>query len=102
MTIRKCSVCGLCNPAGSLFRLVGRETLGARFAAWQIKQGELSPALYRYCLDGSAMQACPAAIDLDEEVIKARAELVRRGKETKANRKMIATFRMYKTPHPDE
>lgn len=100
MDIKKCSLCGLCNPASDLFCMVRRESVGPRSAAFKLKHGKEDITLFRYLLNGTARQACPADVELDEFVIRGRTKLVSRGKETKENQRMMDRVRLYGTPYP--
>ncbi|NJL43729.1 MAG: hypothetical protein HC945_00140 [Nitrosarchaeum sp.] len=92
----------MCNKESALFEVVGRESVGPRAAASALLAGKEGSALYRYLLDGSVKLSCPAEVDLDEFVIRARQNLVKSGQETAANQRMIAKVRLYGTPFPPE
>jgi Fe-S oxidoreductase len=54
---------------------------------------------YRALLDGSCETACPAGIDLDEEIIKLRTFLVSQGEETESNHELLNNIRHYGNPY---
>jgi len=91
--IEKCSLCGYCNMNSPLMTVTGNEALAPRFYAYLLRKGAFNEAFYGFVVDGSTEHLCPAKIDLDPLVLRARSKLVDLGKETEANKNMMAELR---------
>ncbi len=92
----KCSLCGLCKANCPVYKTTLKEKNSPRGKAIMLKEEELSAIFYNCTLCGACIKECP--IDIDLELKKARAELVKKGIKTKANEKMIQNVRKYGNP----
>jgi len=98
--IKKCVLCGMCKGACPVLKILLEETQGPRGRAILIKNNFLEKeAIYNCTLCKACEFSCPAKINLSEIIIKAREELVKKGNETKANKKMIENIRKYGNPY---
>ena len=95
-TAKECSLCGFCKVNCPVFRATLNESKSPLGRAVQIKKDKVTEDFYNCSLCGACMAECPANVDL--ELDKRRAELVRKGIETKANRIMIENVRKYSNP----
>ncbi len=92
-----CVQCGMCKTC-SVYLAELLESTGARGRA--VLHGRLDDleAFYSCTLCKACDEACPAGITLSEEILRKRKELVSKGIETEANRKMIENVRRYGNP----
>lgn len=97
MKAENCSLCGECNSVCPVWKVVKNETVGPRgFAILEKK--ELLDKVFLICsLCGACTESCPVHVDL--RLRKIRQLLVEKKIETKANKEMIESIRMYGNPY---
>lgn len=98
MDLEKCSLCGLCKAYCPVYNVILNETAGPRGKAILIKKDISNKIFYICSLCKSCDKECPAGIELSREIRNTRELLVREGKETEANRKMIDNIRKFGNP----
>lgn len=87
----KCSLCGKCKAVCPIFKITLREIMGPR-AKRLLKQKGISDKAFFICtLCGACKLRCPLNVEID--VQKIRAEMVKSGIESKANRELIDKLR---------
>jgi glycolate oxidase iron-sulfur subunit len=96
MSVEKCSLCGLCKSVCPIFRVLLTETSSPRAKAIFIKNNVLDKIFYKCTNCEACEKECPAQVDF--QLKKIRAELVERGMETSANKKMIVNIRKHGNP----
>ncbi|MFP4423614.1 MAG: 4Fe-4S dicluster domain-containing protein [Candidatus Woesearchaeota archaeon] len=96
----KCVMCGMCKARCPVFRATHNELYSPRGKAMLLKEEKESATFYMCTLCGACTEIC--ASDVDFEVQKVRRELVRKGIETEANKKMIENVRKYGNPFGKE
>lgn len=94
--VNKCSLCGMCNAVCPIFRATLHEGSSPRGKAILIKQKMVPWRFYDCTLCGACVKVCPAEVDM--ELRKVRKQLVSKGYETEANKKMIENIRTYGNP----
>ena len=94
----RCSKCGFCNSVCPAFRSALAETVSPRGFTTMIDAQKPQKALYNCTLCKACTFECPAKIDLQTDLRKARQELAESGKETEANKIMIDNIRKHGNP----
>ena len=92
-----CVQCGLCKTC-PVYTAELLESTGSRGRA--ILHGRLDDleAFYSCTLCKACDAECPVGLDLSEKILEKRKELVSKGMETEANKKMIENVRKYGNP----
>jgi Fe-S oxidoreductase len=98
-TIDDCNLCGRCNAVCAIYRMTRKERLSNRHKAFLVQKKVQNADAFLVLLDGTVEQACPAGIDVDEDVVRYRAFLIDHGIETEANKHMISNIRKYGNPY---
>lgn len=91
-----CVECGLCREACPVFAILRQESLGPRGRAILAGRGIASLTFFQCTACRACQVVCPVGHSPDTEAL--RANLVRQGVETEANREMIANIRRYGNP----
>lgn len=99
-TYKKCVMCGMCKAVCPSYRASTNEKLGPRGRALLQKDEIQDESFYDCSLCGACAAVCPAEVDLGLQ--KVREELVKAGKETKANKKMIENIKEHGNPFGEE
>jgi Fe-S oxidoreductase len=95
--VEVCSLCGFCKYNCPIFKATRKETLSPRGRAILMKKDILDrDVVFKCSLCEACEKACPARIDFRFK--KSRAELIKHGKETEANKKMIENIRKHGNP----
>jgi Fe-S oxidoreductase len=94
----KCSRCGMCKANCPVFRILLKESYSPRGRAILISKDRLNELLTYCVLCGACEESCPVGIELPDIIRDARAKMVKSGKETKANKKMIENIRKHGNP----
>ena len=97
MKAENCSLCGFCNSACPVWKVVMNETVAPRGFAVLEKKEILDKTFYICSLCMACTETC--AINIDLKLRKMRQLLVEKKIETKVNQEMIATLRMYGNPY---
>jgi len=92
----KCTKCGLCKTVCPIFRTVLKESSSPRGRAIYIEEKIVSGDLYNCSLCGACEEVCP--IELKIKIREGRENIVKLGKETEANKKMIENIRKHGNP----
>lgn len=95
--VELCSLCGLCKVNCPSFIASKNEVQSPRGRMTLLKNNKASITFYNCSLCGACTTACP--LELDGDFRKVRAKLVRSGRETRANKKMIENIRKYGNPY---
>jgi len=96
MKSKKCVLCGMCRTSCPAFRALGNESVSPRGKALLIENEVFDKILYACTLCGSCKVVCP--LELDLELKKVRAKLIKKGIETPSGRKMIENIREHGNP----
>jgi len=96
--LEDCSRCGLCKANCPVFRILLKESYSPRGRAILISENRLDDLLHYCVLCKSCELSCPVGIELPDIIRAARAEMVKSGAETDANRKMIKNIREHGNP----
>ncbi len=91
-----CIECGLCREVCPVFTVLRQEPVSPRGLAILAKQATPSTVFFQCTLCRACRVACPVGHDPAGEAT--RADLVRQGTETEANRLMITNIRQYGNP----
>lgn len=75
-----------------------RETAAPRAKEMVLQAGKSDKLFYLCTLCGACKVACPLSIDVDKDVVNARAALVEAGSEIGSNKRMIENLRKYGNP----
>ena len=94
--VENCSLCGFCKVNCPVFKATMNEASSPRGRAIQIKKDCITQDFYNCSICKACITECPASVDLDIE--GCREKLVKEGKETEANKKMIENIRKYGNP----
>jgi Fe-S oxidoreductase len=94
--IDKCSLCGFCKFNCPTYKASLNEKNGPRGRAVMLKNNFSDTSFYNCTLCKACKVECPADVDL--ELNKVRENLVKKGVETEANKKMIENIRKYGNP----
>jgi fumarate reductase (CoM/CoB) subunit B len=97
-TLDDCTLCGLCKTNCPVFKATKLEPKSARGRAILLKNHKLDDIIHQCTLCKSCQIECPEGIDLPEAIKKARAESIKKGKETQANKIMIRNIRAHGNP----
>jgi|GEM_PF-327054 len=92
-----CVQCGLCKTC-PVYLTELNESIGSRGRAILFNDMDDLEAFYSCTLCKSCDQVCPTGLKLSEKILEKRKRLVKQGKETQANRKMIENVRRYGNP----
>ncbi|MBW2991490.1 4Fe-4S dicluster domain-containing protein [Candidatus Woesearchaeota archaeon] len=95
-TVENCNLCGFCNLNCPIYKVLLKESSGARFKAFLAKKNDYKEVFYLCTECGACIQDCPARIDID--CLKIRAELVEKGLETPANKEMKENISHFGNP----
>ncbi len=98
MSLENCSLCGMCRQSCPVFRAARSETATPRTKALMVKNCVSDRLIYACSLCKACVAACPAKVNLDEAMEKARKDLVKKGIETEANKRMIRNIREFGNP----
>ncbi len=92
-----CSLCGFCKAGCPVFRATKNERYSPRGKAILVKNNEMEKDTFMKCtLCGQCEKNCPVSVEFGFSEIRER--LVREGKETEANKRMIGNVRKYGNP----
>lgn len=94
--IKKCSLCGMCKENCPVFKIMLKEKHSPRGKIMMIKEDMINDFFYMCTMCGACKQSCPSDVKIEIRTI--RKELLRQGKETKANRHMIENIRKHGNP----
>ncbi len=98
--VKKCVECGICKGNCPVLKSLLIESQSPRGRAILIKNNILNKKIIYNCTLCKACElSCPAKIELPEIIIQARKNLINKGEETKANKKMIENVRKYGNPY---
>ena len=96
-TVDRCVQCGMCRNVCPVFKILKDEKYSPRGKAFIVKEKkEIDYSFYECSLCGACYQSCYNDVLLP--VKKKRAEMIKKGKETEANKKMIENVRKYGNP----
>ncbi len=87
----RCTFCGLCNQC-PVFLATRKECHSPRVKI-NFKNFAYACSLCKLC-----QQLCPLNVEVSEEIIKIRYQMIKRGVETESNKKMIENVRKFKNP----
>jgi len=91
-----CTTCGLCKPSCPAYNVLLDEAVSPRGKVVLMKNNILSNHLYLCSLCKACEVFCTVpGVDVVDNVRKARAEMVKAGKETEAGKKMIENIRRF-------
>lgn len=93
-----CSLCGLCKANCRVYRIMLTESKGPRGKSILLKNKRDDDVLYMCTLCRACKQKCPLDVDLPDEILEGRRRLIKAGKQSKANKKMIENVRKYGNP----
>lgn len=95
--VEKCVLCGMCRMVCPVFGQKKDEKYSPRGKAAIIKDKEEPDMSFYDCTTcGACKEQCHINVDLP--ILKERERLVRSGRETDANKRMIANIRKYGNP----
>ena len=95
--VDRCVQCGMCRTACPVFEQLKNEKYGPRGKAFIIKKDEEPDLSFYDCtLCGACRASCAAIVAIP--VVDEREKLVKAGKETEANRRMIENVRKHGNP----
>lgn len=95
--VKKCSLCGFCRAGCPVFRVTKNERYSPRGRAILLKKGINDKDVFMKCtLCEQCEKNCPVSVEFDFR--KVREMLVKEGKETEANRRMIGNVRKHGNP----
>lgn len=97
MKAENCSLCGECNSACPVWKVVFNETVAPRGFAVLEKKEILDKVFYICSLCGACYEECPINVDL--KLRKIRQLLVEKKIETKVNKEMIESLRVCGNPY---
>ena len=92
----KCGQCGFCREKCPIFKVILKETASPRAKGILRKEGFHDKIQYLCTMCNACNQLCQ--IHSDEEIIKAREELVKEGVELKRNKEILENLKKHGHP----
>jgi len=96
--IEDCTLCGLCKNACPIIKILPDEKSSPRAKAILIKEKKIDEIFNLCTLCEGCKVKCPNNVDLCSEIRKMRKRMILKGKESEANKKMIANVKKYGNP----
>ena len=88
MSIEKCNLCGFCKGVCPLYRISPRETKSPRGFMILIKEKKVNKIMNSCLLCNACEKECPAGVEINKEIIKAKEKLILNLIENSTNKKM--------------
>ncbi len=94
--VDNCNLCGMCNLNCPIYKVLLKESGGPRFKVFLAKKKDYKEVFFLCTECGACIQDCPAKIDIG--CLKIRAEMVKKGFETPANKIMQENIKQHGNP----
>ena len=95
-SVSNCNLCALCNLNCPVYKILKKESGAPRFKAFLAKKKDYKEVFFLCAECGACIQDCPAEIDFD--CLKSRAQMIKKGFETPANKEMKENIKHYGNP----
>ena len=94
--IDNCNLCGMCNFNCPIYKVLLKESGGARFKVFLAKKKDYKEVFFLCTECRACIQDCPTNIDI--ECLRIREEMVKQGTETFANKEMRDNIKEHGNP----
>ena len=95
-TVENCNLCGMCNLNCPIYKVLLKESAGARFKAFLARKKDYKDVFYLCTECTACIRDCPANINV--KCLKIREQLVEKGVETLANKQMRDNIKHHGNP----